>query len=104
MSKGRYKKKKIARKAAKKKVPAKFTQATKHPDQKVADRLIRRARRMAMKFRMSTQPYKHLYCKHCYVRFTPSNSRVRIHGGKIVYHCHTCKKYRRIPVGKKMKG
>jgi len=105
MSKGQYKKKKQARKVAKKKVPARFAQAAAHPEQKVADRLIRHARRMAMKFRMRTKPYKHLFCKHCYARFVPGkNVRVRIHGGKIIYYCFTCKKYRRIPIGKKVKG
>lgn len=105
MSKAKREQKKAARKAAKKKVPAKFAKAAKHANQEAATRLIRKARRLAMKFRMSLQPYKHHYCKHCYKRLrVGENARVRIHGGKIIYHCNNCKNYRRIPLKAKVKG
>lgn len=94
--------KKQARKQAKKKVPKLFTQAKKHPDVRIATRLIRRARRIAMRFRMRLTAHKNEYCKHCHVRMTPgTNARVRIHGSKIIYYCLDCKNYRRIPLNKK---
>lgn len=96
-SRAKYQRKKQAKKEAKKKFPALFTRAQEHPEQRVGDRLIRRARRLAMKFRMSLNPHRHQFCKHCYVRLKPGeNCRVRIHNSKVIYTCFACKKHRRV--------
>lgn len=101
-SKGQIKEKKAARKAAKKQVPEMFGKAMLISSQQAATRLVRKARRMAMKFRMSLQPYKGTYCKHCKARLIPGkNSRVRLNHGKLTTYCLECKNFRRVPVEKK---
>ena len=98
------KRKKLVRKKAREKVPQLFKQAQKNPNQRIADRLVRRARRLAMKFRMSLQPHKHTFCTTCYSRLIPgTNSRVRVHEKKIVYSCFVCGAHKRIPLTQKHK-
>lgn len=98
------KRKKEERKRAKTKVPELFERATQNKNEDVANRLIRRARKMAMKFRIALQPYKHTYCTSCYTRLIPAqNCRIRIHDGKVIYYCFACKNFRRIPVHKTAK-
>jgi len=105
MSRGKLLRKRKEKGAAKAKVPKLFSQAAGNKDQRVANRLVRRARRIAMKFRMSLNPYKQIYCKHCYARLHPGiNARVRIHAGRIITYCFECKRYRRTPIERKPVG
>ncbi|HLC74426.1 MAG TPA: ribonuclease P [Candidatus Nanoarchaeia archaeon] len=93
----------------KKDVKVQITQLFAHAEQifsknkEQANKIITKARRIAMKYRMSlpTQ-WKRRICKHCYKFLKPGvNSRVRISNGKIVILCMECKKFTRIPVGKR---
>lgn len=102
---GRQKKrlnaKKAAKKKAKEKLPKLFDKAFSK-NQKMGDRLIRRARRLAMTFRLSLNPHKHTFCKYCYKRMIPGNNcRVRIHESRVIYYCLECKKFRRVPIKKR---
>lgn len=103
-SRAKYKRKQGERAAAQKKVPEKFAKAAKQENQALATRMMRRARRLGMKFRMSLGPYKHYYCENCYARLSPGiNSRVRIQGGKVIIFCAECNHHRRIPITPKRK-
>ena|SRR3989344_6904652 len=63
-----------------------------------ANRFVAKARRLAMKHRMSLpRQWKRRVCKHCYKLLKPGvNSRVRISSGKVVILCMECKKFTRI--------
>ncbi|MBR9702907.1 hypothetical protein GOV10_02640 [Candidatus Woesearchaeota archaeon] len=98
-SRAKHKRKQAEHSAAKKKVPQKFAKAAKQEDSALAKRMIRRARRLGMKFRMSLGPYKHYYCENCYARLKPGiNSRVRVQGRKVIIFCAECKHHRRITI------
>lgn len=65
-----------------------------------AHRLVRKARRAAMKVKLRMpREYKRKYCKHCYSFLIPGvNSRVRTARGKVIISCFECKKFVRVPV------
>ena len=69
----------------------------------LANRYISLARKIAMKVRMSIPlEFKRRFCKHCYSYLKPGvNARIRTRGGKVIISCLECKKFTRIPIGKK---
>jgi len=99
MSRGRFLRKQVEKRSAKERVKELFVKAAGKRKQGAADRLVRKARRLAMKHKVPLRQYKTLFCTHCYARLVPGeNCRVRIHKGRIIYSCLTCKKFRRIPL------
>ena len=68
-------------------------------DPKLSNRYIHLARKIAMKYKVRIPPnLKRRFCKHCYKYLTPgANCRVRMHQGKVVYYCLSCKKFMRFP-------
>ena len=100
-------KKRYAKKSGKNKVIAKeriavlFKQAKSvfRKEKKLANRYVKLARELAMKFKIRIAPnLKRQYCKHCYSYLMPSvNARIRTRNGKVVYYCLECKKYMRFP-------
>ncbi len=72
-------------------------------DKSFSNRYVTLARKIAMivKIRIPLE-FKRKFCKHCYKFLMPgTNSRVRTRDGKVVISCLECKKFTRIPVGKK---
>ena len=93
------------KKIAKERVDVLFGQAeqifTKNPVR--ANRYVDLARKIAMKVNIRMpKRLKRQFCKHCF-SFLKSgvNSTTRIRDGKVVIYCRECKKYTRIPLGKK---
>ena len=72
-------------------------------DKAWANRLVGKARRAAMKVKLKMpRELKRKYCKHCYAFLMPGvNARVRTARGKVVISCFDCKKFMRIPIGRK---
>ncbi len=72
-------------------------------DIKIASDYVAIARKVAMKFRLRLPSrYKRMFCQHCHVFLLPGkNLRVRVHEGRLIYYCLTCKKFWRKPLGKK---
>lgn len=72
-------------------------------DKTLANRYVSLARKIAMKVKLRfPQELKRRFCKHCYAYLMPGvNSRVRVRLGKVVTSCLECKKFMRIPTGKK---
>ena len=72
-------------------------------DMVLADRYVHLARKISMKYLVPVPAeYKRLFCKHCYHFLLPGvTGRVRLQGGKVVWHCFQCKKYTRMPVHRK---
>ncbi len=72
---------------------------------KMADRNVRKARRLAMKHKIKLpKELKMKFCKHCNTYLVPSvNCRIRLSSGKVVYYCLNCKKYMRFPYIKEKK-
>lgn len=68
-----------------------------------ANKLVKKARRIAMKTRISIPlPLKRRFCKHCGLYFIPGkNYRVRTKDKKVVYTCLTCKHFMRFPTLKR---
>ena len=69
-------------------------------DQKLADKYVKTARKIAMKYKIKLpSSLKKRFCKNCHSYLVPGvNSRVRIHKQRIIYYCFTCKHYMRHPV------
>ena len=69
----------------------------------LANRYIALARKLAMKVHASIpQDLKRKICKHCYSYLKPGvNARIRTRDGKVIISCLECKKFTRIPLGKK---
>ncbi|HLD06965.1 MAG TPA: ribonuclease P [Candidatus Nanoarchaeia archaeon] len=99
-------KKKLLRKikekaAAELQIPSYFTQAEEayalNPG--LAHDYVRKARRLAMRYRIRLGKAKRKFCSHCYHYLMPGkNSRIRIQGGKVVIYCLDCKRFTRIPL------
>ena len=72
-------------------------------DKKLANRYVKLARELAMKFKVRIPSHlKRRFCKHCYSYLMPGeNLRVRTREGKVIYYCLECKKFMRIPTRKK---
>ena len=69
-------------------------------DSKLADKYIKIARRIAMKYKIRlSASFKKQFCKHCHKFLVPSiNCRVRIHKHRLIYYCLECKHYMRHPI------
>lgn len=74
-------------------------------DSKLSDRYVKLARKISMKYKVRIpRELKRRICKHCNSYLRPSaNCTVRLNNRKVVYHCHTCKKYMRYPYIKEQK-
>src|SRR3989344_3503218 len=72
-------------------------------NKKLSNRYVELARKIAMKVQLKMpKKYKRQFCKHCYSYLKPGvNSRVRINKNHVVIYCLECKKYTRIPLGKR---
>ncbi len=93
-------KKDLDKNAARQQVLEYFAQAAKESsNQEKAQRLVTKARRIAMRYRMRLpREIKRSFCKHCHAYFVPGKTvRVRTHLGKVVFTCFLCKKFTRIP-------
>lgn len=62
-----------------------------------ATQLVRKARRLAQKYRIRLLPvYQRKFCKHCYTYLTPGkNVRIRLRTNKVVYTCGKCNRQMR---------
>lgn len=78
-----------------------FDEATK-VSQKLANRYIELARKIAMKYRIKlSRDLKRKYCKYCYSYL--KNPRVRTRNKAVEIYCKNCKKTTRIPFVKERK-
>lgn len=75
-------------------------------DKKLADRYVRLARELAMKYKASMpSDLKRQFCKHCHAfLFPPVNARVRTREGHVIYLCKECKHFMRFPYIKEQKA
>lgn len=66
----------------------------------LANRYVELARSISMRcLTPIPKEYKHCFCKHCYSYLLPGvTSRMRIHRGKIVIYCSSCRRYMRVPL------
>lgn len=73
--------------------------------QKLADRYVHLARRIAMKVNLRLpSSLKRKFCKSCGVYLRPGvNCRVRTRNGRVVYYCFSCRSTYRIPFLKERK-
>ena len=64
---------------------------------RIANELVRKARRLSMKHRMGLPPtLRRKVCKHCHSYLKPGvNLRVRTRPTQVVYFCGECKRYMR---------
>jgi len=84
---------------AKERIDVLFEEALKVKTQKLANRYVELARKIAMKVNYKMpKKYKRKFCKHCYTYFRDGNYRVRTKDNKLIYYCFNCKKYTRIPL------
>ncbi len=86
---------------AKERIDILFEQAKKvfEKEPELADRYVELARKIAMKYKVKIPSrLKRQFCKHCYKFLIPGNNcRVRLYRGKLVYYCHNCKNFFRMP-------
>ncbi|MBW2982425.1 ribonuclease P [Candidatus Woesearchaeota archaeon] len=75
-------------------------------DPKRADRYVKLARELAMKYKVRIpRELKRRFCKHCNSYLVPSkNVRIRTRNKKVVYYCLNCKNYMRFPYLKEKKA
>ncbi len=86
---------------AKERIKTLFEEAEKATTQELANKYIKTARKIAMKFNLRLpRYYNRKFCKHCYNYFKKDNYRVRTKNGKVVYYCLNCKKYARFSIKK----
>ena len=73
------------------------------PDKRKANDIVRKARKIAMKFKIHLPPkLKRRFCKHCYSYWKHGeNVRVRTREKMLVCYCLECKKYSRFGLRKK---
>ena len=69
-------------------------------DDKLADRYVNLARKIAMKVNLKfPKDLKRKFCNHCYCYLKPGvNCRVRIREKMVVYYCLKCKKFMRFRI------
>jgi ribonuclease P protein subunit RPR2 len=81
-------------------ITALFKQAkdTFNKDHALADKYIKKARRIALKYKVKLPlKFKRSICKNCHSYLIPGrNCRVRTHKGHVVYYCLECKGFMRI--------
>ena len=103
MSKKNLKNKKIQKTIAKNRILNLFSLAEKKAlsgNIDLANRYVLVARKISMR-NLVTIPneLKRRFCKHCYQFLLPDNNcRFRIHRGRLIIHCNSCKKFTRIPL------
>ena len=113
-SKKKNKKKKYQKKPeqhrtiAKERIAILFEQAAAmfSENKSLSNRYVTLARKIAMKYkvRMSSE-FRRMFCKHCYKFLVPGkNLRVRLGEGKLIYYCLECKKFWRMPIGRKARN
>ncbi|MBS3133203.1 ribonuclease P [Candidatus Woesearchaeota archaeon] len=98
--------KKSAEKVVLKLIQELFSKASSESDQRLADRYVRKARRLAQKARMPI-PYefKKRFCRHCGTYWTHGKTvRVRLQKQKVVYYCLSCRHYTRHPYVREKKA
>jgi len=86
------------RRIAKERIAVLFKEADEvfEKNQKLANRYVELARKIAMKTR---------FCKHCHSLFRHGvNCRVRTGKNSVIYHCYNCKKSLRIPFVREKKA
>ncbi|RME53901.1 ribonuclease P [Candidatus Woesearchaeota archaeon] len=77
--------------------------AASHPTRAI--RYVQLARRIGMRNKVSLAPFKKRFCKHCNTYFLNGvNARVRIHRGRLIITCLSCKHIRRFLFVKKRAG
>ncbi len=95
---------KLTKKQAKEAIENLFKQAKSvfSKNKTMANKLIKKARRIAMKMRLRIPSHiKRNFCKYCHSFLVPGqNLRVRTQQGKLVYYCLECKKHWRMPYKK----
>ena len=96
------KEKEKQRKIALERIKVLFKEADKvfKEDNKLANKYVKIARKLAMKVNLRwPRELKRRFCKHCYCFLKPGiNCRVRNKDKKMVYYCLNCKKYMRFPI------
>jgi len=92
--------KKQTREIARQRIKELFQEAQKAKTQKLKNRYVELARKIAQKARIRIpREFKRRFCKHCYTYLEPGkNARIRTREGKLVIYCKECKKYTRIPL------
>ncbi len=92
--------KKQVKEIANQRIKELFAEAFKTKSQKLANRYVHLARKIAGKARIRMpREYKRRFCKHCYAYLrSGKNARIRTRQGKLIIYCLNCKKYNRIPL------
>lgn len=107
MSRKKILQKKEEKQKAREQLPKLFDNAKSifKEDKKKANDYVRKARNLAMKYRIRLpKELKMRFCKHCYSYTVPGvNCRVRNDKGRVVYFCEECKHYTRYPYIKEQK-
>jgi ribonuclease P protein subunit RPR2 len=103
MAKRNTRDKKIQKTIANKRINKLFSMAEQKAlsgNLNLANRYVEIAREISMHYLVPMpREFKRRFCKHCYSYLLPHTTcRVRIHKGKLVIYCHSCKKYTRIPL------
>lgn len=85
---------------AKQRIKELFQEAQTTESQKLKNRYVQLARKIAGKARIRMpREYKRRYCKHCYSYLkSGQNARIRTRNKKLIIYCLECKKYTRIPL------
>lgn len=93
-------KKKQEKEKARREIVSLFEQADALYPDVMAHRYVRKARRLAMKYRLRLpRAWKRRYCRHCYAFLKPgSNARIRTRDGKLIITCFECHKHWRMPL------
>ena len=75
-------------------------------DPKLSNKYVKLARKISMKYKVKIpSELKKRFCKHCHCFLKPPhNCKVRLHQGKVVYHCLNCNKIMRFPYTKEQKA
>ena len=90
------KSKRVEQSGARKDVETLFLLA-KTAEQKLADRYVFLARKLASRNRISLRQYNRVHCRKCSTYFTSKTLRVRMRPKTVVYTCLKCGEIKRIP-------
>lgn len=75
--------------------------AESRTDLKKAKKDVRKARALAMKYRISMNRYRKKICKDCKAFLVPGrNCRIRIHKTRVIYKCLECNNFMRFCIKK----
>ncbi|HLD43089.1 MAG TPA: ribonuclease P [Candidatus Nanoarchaeia archaeon] len=96
-----HRKKAASKRQAKEQLIGCFQKAREafHQNPSVSHRLVKKARRLAMKHKFKIPaPYNRQYCRNCISFLMPgSNVSIRTRKGHVVYFCRECRHIRRYP-------